>query len=238
MLSLKINDKPDLTICKMNCDTGLHKKLDQYELTKFMNGHHTNLLIGKPRSGKTSLLYSLFKSPKLFKKVFQKIYLFQPSASRNSMVDNIFNVLPEEQKFDDLSFDNLNQVMAEIKEHDKDINTCIIFDDMTAYLKNLDVKQIMKELIFNRRHLHVSIFFLVQTYKSIEKDIRKLFSNIFIFKVSKNELETIFDELVEMDKKYILPISKIVYDQPYKYLFINLESQRLFKEFDEIIIDR
>ena len=174
MLSLKINDKPDLTICKMNCDTGLHKKLDQYELTKFMNGHHTNLLIGKPRSGKTSLLYSLFKSPKLFKKVFQKIYLFQPSASRNSMSDNIFNVLPDEQKYEDLSFDNLNQVMSEIKEHDKDTNTCIIFDDMTAYLKNLDVKQIMKELIFNRRHLHVSIFFLVQTYKSIEKDIRKL----------------------------------------------------------------
>ena len=237
MLSIKYNTKPDLIICKMNCDNGLHKKLDEYELTKFMNGHHTNLLIGKPRSGKTSLLYSLFKSKKLFKKVFQKIYLFQPSASRSSMTDNIFNVLPNNQKFDDLTFDNLNQVMEEIKIEDASTNTCIIFDDMTAYLKNTEIKQLMKELIFNRRHLHVSIFFLVQTYKSIEKDIRKLFSNIFIFKVSKNELETIFDEIVEIDKKYIQPISSLVYDEPYKYLFINLESQRLFKEFDEIIIN-
>ena len=193
MLSLKKNEKPELTICKMNCDNGLHKKLDDYDLTRFMNGHHTNLFIGKPRSGKTSLLYSLFKSKKLFRKVFQKIYLFQPSASRSSMSDNIFSVLPEDQKFDDLTFDNLNQVMEEIKQEDKTTNTCIIFDDMTAYLKNPDIKLLMKELIFNRRHLHVSIFFLVQTYKSIEKDIRKLFSNIFIFKVSKNELETIFE---------------------------------------------
>ena len=237
MLSLKKNDKPNLTICKMNCDNGLHKKLDSYELTKFMNGHHTNLFIGKPRSGKTSLLYSLFKSQKLFKKVFQRIYLFQPSASRFSMTDNIFNVLPDTQKFDDLTFDNLNLVMEEIKKEDAETNTCIIFDDMTAYLKSQEIKQLMKELIFNRRHLHVSIFFLVQTYKSIEKDIRKLFSNIFIFKVSKNELETIFEEIVEIDKKFIQPISSLVYDEPYKYLFINLESQRLFKEFDEIIIN-
>ena len=99
MLSIKKNNKPDLTICRMNCDNGLHKKLDEYDLTRFMNGHHTNLFIGKPRSGKTSLLYSLFKSKKLFKKVFQKIYLFQPSASRSSMTDNIFSVLPEEQIF-------------------------------------------------------------------------------------------------------------------------------------------
>ena len=123
--------------------------MDEYDLTRFMNGHHINLFIGKPRSCKTSLLYSLFKSKKLFKKVFQKIYLFQPSASRSSMTDNIFSVLPEDQKFDDLTFDNLNRVMEE-----KTTNTCIIFDDMTAYLKNPDIKQLMKELIFNRRHLH------------------------------------------------------------------------------------
>ena len=55
------------------------------------------------------------------------------------MTDNIFNVLPEEQKFDDLSFDNLNRVMDEIKQEDKDTNTCIIFDDMTAYLKIPDI---------------------------------------------------------------------------------------------------
>ena len=56
-------------------------------------------------------------------------------------------------------------------------------------------KKQLKELIMNRRHLHISIFFLVQTYLSIERDIRKLFSNCFIFRCSKKEMETIADEL-------------------------------------------
>jgi len=88
----------------------------------------------------------------------------------------------------------------------------------------------------NRRHLRCSIYFLVQTWFSIEKDIRKLFSNIFVFRVSKKELETIFDEVVEQKKCYVGDIAKIVYDEPYKYLFINTDSQRLFKCFDELII--
>ena len=43
----------------------------------------------------------------------------------------------------------------------------------------------------NRRHLHTSVYFLCQLYKSLEPDIRKLFSNIFLFKVSKKEMEDI-----------------------------------------------
>jgi hypothetical protein len=77
---------------------------------------------------------------------------------------------------------------------------------------------------------------LVQTYYSVEKDIRKLFSNIFIFRVSKKEMEVIFEEIIERHKSYIPDITKLVYDKPYKYLFVNTDSQRLFSGFDEILI--
>jgi AAA15 family ATPase/GTPase len=59
-----------------------------------MNCHATNLFIGKPGSGKTSLVVSLFKSKDIFKKVFHNIYLFQPSQSRSSMEDDIFESIP------------------------------------------------------------------------------------------------------------------------------------------------
>lgn len=235
-IEIKENEAPHLAKCEMLCDGGLHEKLNKYDLTKFMNEHSTNLLIGKPKSGKTSLLYSLFKSPLLFKKVYHNIFLFQPSASRASMKDKLFDKLPDENKFDELTFENLSEVMDTIKSEDKDYNNCIIFDDCGSKLKNKELKQIFKELIQNRRHLRCSIYFLVQTWFSIEKDIRKLFSNIFVFRVSKKELETIFDEVVEQKKCYVGDIAKIVYDEPYKYLFINTDSQRLFKCFDELII--
>ena len=56
-----------------------------------------------------------------------------------------------------------------------------------------------------------------------------------IFKVSKCEMETIFEEVIEKDKSLINPLCKLVYDEPFQYLFINTDSQRLFKNFDEIL---
>ena len=60
-ITIKKNDAPKLPRCEMLCDKGLHDKLNKYDLTKFLNNHSTTLLIGRPGSGKTSLLYSLFK---------------------------------------------------------------------------------------------------------------------------------------------------------------------------------
>ena len=97
----------------------------------------------------------------------------------------------------------------------------IICATCNQVLKNNETKKQLKELIMNRRHLHISIFFLVQTYLSIERDIRKLFSNCFIFRCSKKEMETIADELIETSKDYIHDIVKIVFDEKYNFLFIN-----------------
>ena len=56
---------------------------------------------------------------------------------------------------------------------------------MDAYLRNNDTKQLSKELVMNRTLYHTSIYFLCQTYKSLEPDIRKLtlFSDAFFIKV-------------------------------------------------------
>ena len=237
-ITIKQNKAPDLKTCKMQCDKKLSEHLDEYDLTKFLNQHQMCLLIGKPRSGKTSLLYSFFKSKKLLKGVYSTIYIFQPKHSRSSMSDNIFDTLPEDQKYEELNFENLNNVSERVKKDAEDgYTSCIIMDDMTAYLKNHDTMKLFKELCFNRRHLHLSMFFAVQTWYSVLKDMRRLWSNIFVFKTSKDELQNIFDEVVEQEKDLVLPISKLVFNKPYKYLFINTDSGRLFDGFNEIIIE-
>lgn len=232
MFQIKENAKPKLKTCQMLCDKKLHPKLDNYDLTSFMNNHSTTLMIGRPKSGKTSLLYSFFKSKDIFKNTFDKIFLFQPSQSRQSMKDKLFDRIPDDQKYEELTLENLNNVEENLSEH----NNVILFDDMAVFLRDKSIKKKLKELVFNRRHKHLSIIFLVQTYMSLESDIRKMFSNLFIFKCSKREMETIFDEHVELQNEYVLPIMKVVFDEPYQYLFLNTDSQRLFKGFDELLI--
>ena len=156
-MNLKINKKPKLKVTKMICDDPLHEKLNEYDLSKFLNCHSTNLLIGKPGIGKTSTMTSWFQSKHLLKKVYHTIYLFQPSTSTASLKDNIFEDLPN--KYDELTFETLNDCLEKIKNDDPKFCNAIIIDDMTASLKDNDVKKLLKQLIYNRRHLRTSLFF-------------------------------------------------------------------------------
>lgn len=231
---LKQNKKPDMPICEMNCDKPLHEKLNKYEMTKSLNCHQSTLIIGKPQSGKTSFLYALFKSKKLMRCIYNRIFLFQPQKSRNSMKDPLFeNGIPDDRKYDELTEENLENVLSNLHEG----CNVIIFDDMTAYLKDNEIQKKLKEMVMNRRHMHLSLIFLCQTFKSVPLQVRKLFNNLIVFKCSVNEMKDIFDELVEGRKNEMLDIMKLVYDKPHQYLFINLDNQRMFKDFDELIFE-
>tara|TARA_R100000935_G_scaffold32919_1_gene53435 strand:+ start:748 stop:1470 length:723 start_codon:yes stop_codon:yes gene_type:complete len=228
--------KPKLKPPGMVCDKPLHPKLDKYELTSFLNSHSTNLLLGKPKSGKSSLLWSMLKDKRMLNKVFDNVYLFQPSHSRASIKNNIFKKHPEDKMFEELNYEDLDEVMERIRGTDAKETNVIIFDDQSAYLKNKETLRLFKELIFNRRHLRTSIYFLNQTFFSVPKELRRLFSNIFVFKVSRNEMKNLFEEVVEQDHvKELMPqISKLVFDRPYQYLFINTDNQKFYKGFDRI----
>jgi hypothetical protein len=65
--------------------------------------------------------------------------------------------------------------------------------------------------------------------------MRKLFDNYFIFRVSKEELSTIGDEVIEVPKETLIKISKMVYTEPFKYIFYNIGG-RIFSDFNEIIL--
>ena len=158
MITIKKYRSPKLPQCGFLWDVKLENKLEKYEFTKFLNCHSTNLLIGKPRSGKTSLLYSLFKSKHLLKKVFENIFLFQPSHSRLSMKDKRL-------------FDQLDNK----------------FDDMGAYLKDNQIKQLLKELVMNRRHYHTSIFFYVKRINQLKEIYEHYFLMYFCLKYLKKK---------------------------------------------------
>lgn len=239
-ITIKESKKPEFKVSKMACDTKLDNTgmLDKYEITKFLNGNSTNLIIGRPQSGKTALTHSFFKNARdhngepfrIFKKRFENIFYFCPVQSMLSVKNNLFDKLPAEKIFHELTPENLEMVVNYIKAEPKEHKNCIIIDDMAAYLK--DNERILKELFMNKRHYGLTILCISQTWFSVPKEIRRLFDNLWTFKISKNENTNIYNEVVESKEKYADEISKIIFNEPYKFMFININSQRIFNGWD------
>jgi len=237
MISIKENEKPNLPICKMSCDVKLHEKLDKYELTKCaFQKHRTTAIIGKPGEGKSSLIYSLMKSRKVLSKCFTRIYYIAPSNSINSMEDNIFSKLPDDQVFNELNGDVLDEIIEYCKNSEPDEKIAIIIDDMASQLKNYDVQVKLKQIAMNKRHYHIfQTIIMSQTWKSVPMEVRRLYDNIFLFRVGADDLKNIFDESLQSYKHLAMEIQKLVFDKKYNYLYISLSDNRLFKNWDELI---
>jgi hypothetical protein len=236
-ISIISNKIPTLKMPKFSVDTELDSKLNDYEITSLMNKSNFTLFLGKAGSGKSSLLISFLQTPSLFKKVYHNIFLFMPSNSRNSIRNGFFDKnLPADQIYDDVTLENLQAVYDASQEAAKDdLNTLLIFDDVQKYLKGENEKLLL-HMINNRRHARISIWFACQTYASIPRQIRQGLTNLFIFKVNKVEMENIFLECIEQHKKSFLDIINFVYDKNHNFLFLDTNSQRLFKNWDEIIL--
>jgi hypothetical protein len=238
-ITLKENPKPPLKISPMICDTSLDDRLNDYDVLKFLNRHSTNVFLGKPGSGKTTLMNSLFSSKHGLRGIFHDIYLFQPSHSRTSMKKDIWEKgVKSENKYNELNLENLQTVFDQTRGQEKYVNSCILFDDVGSYLKNPDTVILLKDMMANHRHYSLSMYFCVQTIKMIPIELRRMMDNLFVFRVNKDTLTTIFEEYLEIEnRKIVEQIAKYVYDEPHNFLFVNTGSQRLFKNWDEIILD-
>jgi hypothetical protein len=139
--------------------------------------------------------------------------------------------------YEELNMESINSIYEKLLNSTaEDENTLLILDDVGASLKNNDIQKVLRKIIFNRRHLKCHIVMLLQSFISCPKEVRKLFTNLFMFKPSKVEFQTLFDELFETAKDKAIDVMNVAYDKPHQYLMLNVESQRMYKGFDEIIL--
>jgi len=239
MIQIKKNKSLKLDIPNFICDDGINPNLNKYPMLTHFNKYCFTGVIGKPGSGKTSLIMSWLTSKKVFKKMFHHVLVVMPTSSINSMKKNPFKDHPEEKMYNDLNFDTISTIYQRLEEtSEKKQNTILILDDIGASLKSNSIKTIMRKIIYNRRHLKVSIIVLLQSFMSLEKEIRKLFNNVIMFKPSKVEFENLFEELFETNKDVALDIMNIAYDEPHDYLVLNVDTQKIYKGYDEIIVNK
>lgn len=235
-MKIKYNNAPNLKRPKFDVDKPLDKKLDDFEITKLMNKSNFTLFLGKAGSGKSSLLISFLNTKPLFNKVYNRIILFCPPGSRNSISDDFWSKLPEDCIFDKVTPETLQTAydMAQ-EEAEDDRTTLFIFDDVQKYFKENENKKLLLHFCNNRRHARLSMWVACQNYKQLIPDLRNGLTDAFIFKCSKKALETIHEEMLEISKTSFEQIVNKCYHKPHSFMYINTGSGRIFSNWDEIL---
>lgn len=239
MIKVQKNEVPNLKRPKFSVDGKLDEKLDNYPLTSLMNKSTFTCFLGSAGSGKSSLIVSFLQTRNMFHKVFHNIFVFMPAGSRSSMKDNFFDKhIAPQQLYDDLTYKNLADCYEKIQKAAEDDETSlVIFDDQQKNLRDNQIRKLFLSMVNNRRHGKLSIWIANQNYKGIEPSVRNGLTDIFIFKINKKEMETIYDEHVEQHQDKFMDILKYCFREPHSFMYINTGSQRIFSNWDELLLE-
>ena len=208
-------------------------------------GGFAMLICGKPGMGKTSLILSLVcKRGKAFNRKFDKVFVFSPSLI--TMEGDPFELIPEEQKFEEATSENIDYVLEDIK--DSGDKVLLILDDVIADIRGKgkgDIENKLQKIFFNRRHLcgaggSCSIIATSQTYNKIDPKLRKTASQfVFYYNPQKKEKESIFDEIILIPKQEFIDTMKYIYDKKHNFMYIDTqlaEDKMIHKNFNQLLI--
>lgn len=155
--------------------------------------------IGRPASGKTSHLFSLFKDKRILKKCWCNVILVVPLQFLQSInpQDNVFKNLSSETFYPDLY--GIDDVKEQVKFYANDgQNSVTLIDNQMSHFKDPYIEKVLYDIVANRRHYRTSIILCSQLYERIPLRLRKLVNVSFImFRPSKKEVSLMFDDLLE-----------------------------------------
>lgn len=221
------NDKRlNISHMKMSCD-------DRGNIPKPLPPYNSAILIyGQPRSGKTNLwLNMITKKGQFYNKKFDRVLLFSPSLHT---VERKIR-LPEEQIFNDLDYSELQNELDFLKETvtiDQKFKTLVIFDDVMSSIKN-DIPEFLK-MLGNRRHYGLTVMIITQVYNRIPLQLRKIFSHFIFFKQPKQEINSIYDDLMNIKKDDYLKILDYIYDKQHNFMFYDKDEGTFYKNFNKL----
>ena len=162
-----------------------------------------------------------------------------------TMEGDPYEMIPDDQKFEEASLENIQGVLDEIKDTGEKV--LFIFDDVIADIRGKgkgDIENLLQKIFFNRRHLagaggSVSIMATSQTYNKIDPKLRKTASHLIQYKPQKKEIENIFDDMINLPKKEFMDVLRYIYKKKHDFMYLDLQEEdtkQIHKNFTQLII--
>jgi len=201
------------------------------------------LLVGSGGSGKTSLLLSQFKKGGAYRKKFDNLYYFCPSASFASVQSHPFK--NHDKVYHELTADGLYELLNTLiekkeqseKDETKPEYTMVVIDDMANNLKDKDIVRALNALLIKARHLNCSFVFTLQSFLYMPKILRKQITYATIFRPrNSEEWETIRREILQMSEADAKKVFDYIFNEPYQHLDVDAFENKFYKNFNYLNI--
>ena len=241
---IKIKDCVEPQKYNFSCDDVIHPDIP-HPLPGSDCGWYRLAIIGKSGSGKTNLLRYLTEKGgknKIYAKRFYNVYYVSPSVKTMGTKPK----LPEENFFE--SIKDIPTIFNDLQSEGKEGRSLIVLDDVNHELK-INGQDYMKKLYCNNRHIGnplmdedtgkqisggaVSSILVAQRLNNIPRYIRSQITHYCIFdcRSTKSELNTIYEELLHVDKNDFNTIISRVFSKPYNFIFIDTTKSRIYNGF-------
>lgn len=226
---------------KFLCDLNpIGEHLDKTEMYSHLNRYALTCIVGKPGSGKTSMLINWLTAKgenRVFRKCFHNIYLIMPSSSRGSLKEDVFSKLNPERCFEELTHAVLEKIHRQLEIDTKDgKKSLIIMDDVTAALKDKELQRKMRLLVYNIRHLKCHLVILMQSVISLPRELRSMVSNLVLYKPSRVPWEIVCNEQIECSKETSIELFHQIFRDPHDFMFLNTQTSNIYRNGDRVII--
>ena len=116
-------------------------------------------------------------------------------------------------------------------------HACVIIDDYASDLKDKELIKALKQFLIKSRHIGCSFIFTLQAYNLFPLVLRKLLTNISLFKPkNKIELDSVRRELINLNEEDTIELMNYVFSEEYSHLDVDTNTNILRKNFNKLLI--
>lgn len=208
-----------------------HDKLTRTEEVNMLPDSFAALVIGKPGSGKSSLIQRLLSMREGFLKKFDLVLFMSPYEIGTLKI-------PENRKSDTLNIDFVYNTIEHEQQYRHVDNCLVIIDDLVSHVnKDANNPQLI-DLIYNRRKIvkgcEISLLFTTQKYTLFPARFRSTLQFIIAFALPPDDWKILSQQQIF----HPLPHLKSVLDAHFRsykhnFIYLRLDHYGLFLNFEK-----